>query len=196
MTMKHPPENIENFEFNIGKAPELRCVNWQVTTTCNECECCRVRILLIESREWFPRAGEHTKRRFVLGLVRRFHSVQLLQYIIMILKPLIGKDYTYARSRTNPSIAGDGADMGCDRALTSSFIDENIANVWTWFKEAKYWSKANYMLGLLQFCDGNLLHTIGTQARTMLAAELKAAEGFNNYDGRLWNRLICSLSIR
>ncbi|XP_072044586.1 F-box and WD repeat domain containing protein 10B-like isoform X2 [Amphiura filiformis] len=179
--MKHPPENAEHFEFNLGKAPNLRCVNSEVTV-CNECECCRMRILLTETREWFPRAGEHTKRRFILGLVRRFHSVNLLQYVIMLLKPLIGKDYTYARSRTNPGIVGDRADMGCNRALRNTSVDNQIASLWDWFKDAQYWSKANYILGLLQFCDGNLLHTIGTQARTMLAAELKAAEGFNDDD--------------
>lgn len=181
--MKHPPENTEHFEFNLGKAPDLRCINGEGTTTCNKCECCRIRVLLLETQEWFPRAGEHTKRRFVLGLVRRFQSVNLLQYVIMILKPLIGKDFTYARSRTNPGVIGDKADMGCDRALRNAAIDEEIGKIWDWFKNAQYWSKANYVLGLLQFCDGNLLHTVGTQARTMLAAELRAAKGFND-DGK------------
>ena len=81
--------------------------------------------------------------------------------------------------------------MGSDRALKNTTVDREIANLWEWFKDAQYWSKANYILGLLQFCDGNLLHTIGTQARTMLAAELKAAEGFGDDedDGRCKKQL-------
>ncbi|XP_038064299.1 CMT1A duplicated region transcript 1 protein-like [Patiria miniata] len=180
--MKHPSENVEHFEYNLGKAPELRCEYGTVTTTCDRCESCRIRHRLARTRQWFLRAGEKTRKTFMLGLVRQFNSLTLLRYAVNLLNPLIGKDFTYARSRTHPSVGGDGASTGDDRALWTSKTEQTVTEAWQWFKEAKYWSKANYLLGVLQMCNGELLYSIGTLARTMLASEERAREGVCNED--------------
>ena len=176
--MKHPSKNVEEFEYNLGKAPDLRCENGTITTTCDKCESCRIRNHLTKTRQWFLRAGEKTRKNFMLGMIRRFHSINLLSYIANLLRPLIGKDFTYARSRTNPSVAGDGASTGDNRALWNSETEQRVTECWLWFKDARYWSKTNYLLGVLQMCNGELLYSIGTLARTMLAAEQRAAEGY------------------
>jgi hypothetical protein len=36
--MKHAGSNVEVFEFNLGQAQQLRCVNRSKATTCGECE--------------------------------------------------------------------------------------------------------------------------------------------------------------
>nr|XP_006821837.1 PREDICTED: F-box/WD repeat-containing protein 10-like [Saccoglossus kowalevskii] len=172
--MKHPSENSENFEFNLGKALQLRCVYSGMATTCGECESCKLGAKLATTREWFLRAGEYTKRRFVLGLVRRFRSVDLIRYIIGLLKPLLCKDFTYARSRTNPASKGDQADMCGDRALNPSTVDKEISETWHWFLNSKYWTKANFLLGVMQMAEPELLYVMGTQARTMLISEEKS----------------------
>ncbi|XP_033630134.1 CMT1A duplicated region transcript 1 protein-like [Asterias rubens] len=180
--MKHPSKNVEEFEYNLGKAPDLRCENGTITTTCDKCESCRIRNHLTKTRQWFLRAGEKTRKNFMLGMIRRFHSINLLSYITNLLRPLIGKDFTYARSRTNPSVAGDGASTGDNRALWNSETEQRVTECWLWFKDARYWSKTNYLLGVLQMCNGELLYCIGTLARTMLAAEQRAAEGYVHED--------------
>ncbi|XP_077979632.1 F-box and WD repeat domain containing protein 10B-like [Glandiceps talaboti] len=178
--MKHPSEKSENFEFNLGKAPELRCVYSEVTTVCGECESCKLGAKLNHTKEWFLRAGEYTKRKFVLGIVRRFNSLDLLQYVVSLLRPLLYKDFTYARSRSNPASKEDQADMSGDRALNTGIVDLDISETWQWFTNAKYWTKANYLLGLMQMASPELLYVMGSQARTMLISEQKANE-------REWN---------
>ncbi|XP_071953237.1 F-box and WD repeat domain containing protein 10B-like isoform X2 [Antedon mediterranea] len=174
--MRHPPQNTIQYELNIGKAPDLRCVHSQVATTCGNCDSCQLGSKLIQTKEWFLRAGETTRQKFLLGMVQRSHSADLLRYIVNLLKPLLCKDYTYARSRTNPSIIGDFAEFSSERALQKSDIEDAMQELWDWFIEAGYWSKANYMLGVLQSCNGDLLYKTATLARVMLANEQKVEE--------------------
>ncbi|XP_072168163.1 F-box and WD repeat domain containing protein 10B-like [Diadema setosum] len=169
--MKHPPRTTENFEFNLGKSPDLRCLASRGTTICTKCESCVVRTRLIETRQWFLRAGEKSKRRFLLGLVRRFHSANLFAYVVQILKPLCGKDYLYSRSRANPGLDGDHIDAGHDRALRNQATEETIQDSLRWFSAAPYWSKSNYILGVLQMCSGELVHAVNKLAQTMLNNE-------------------------
>ncbi|XP_035670522.1 CMT1A duplicated region transcript 1 protein-like [Branchiostoma floridae] len=169
--MKHPPDTTEVVEFNLGRAPTLRCTSGQPATTCGHCEACRLGATISFTREWFLRAGDHSKRRFLLGLPRRFHSAELMEYVVSLLSPLLYKDYTYARCRTNPSLPGDSSTLSGDRALNRRELRQHIADTWAWFAEASYWSKANYMLGVMQFCEPQMLYSLGTQARTMLQAQ-------------------------
>ncbi|XP_063961224.1 F-box and WD repeat domain containing protein 10B-like [Lytechinus pictus] len=169
--MKHPPTSTENFEFNIGQSPDLRCLAAKGTTTCTRCESCVVRTRLLDTRQWFPRAGETSRKKFVLGLVRRFNSANLFSYIVGILKPLCGKDYLYSRSRANPGLVGDHVDAGCDRALRKQVIDTMMSDTLRWFASAPYWSKSNYALGVLQTCNGELVHAVYKFSQTMLMNE-------------------------
>ena len=172
--MKHPAKNVETFEFNLGQAPKLRCINTDETTVCGSCEACILTDKLNSVKTWFLRAGDQSKRRYTLGLVKRCHSVDLVQYLINLLQPLLCKDFTYARMRTKPSLATDRATMSQDRALSAEELEKNIAESWFWFQAANYWTKSNFLLGVLQSCDAHLLHAVGTQARTLLASERKA----------------------
>ncbi|XP_078658550.1 F-box and WD repeat domain containing protein 10B-like [Branchiostoma floridae x Branchiostoma belcheri] len=169
--MRQPPDTTEVVEFNLGRAPTLRCTSGQPATTCGDCEACRLGATISFTREWFLRAGDASKRRFLLGLPRRFQSAQLMEYVVSLLSPLLYKDYTYARCRTNPSLPGDSSTLSGDRALNRRELRQHIADTWAWFAEASYWSKANYMLGVMQFCEPQMLYSLGTQARTMLQAQ-------------------------
>ena len=172
--MKHTTTSREVYEFNLGKAPELRCVHSQDNTICGECECCCLTKKLTDVKEWFFRAGDQSKKRFTLGLVRRLHSVDLMSHLVSLLQPLLCKDFMYARSRTNPSLNTDRCTMSSDRALDAHEIERKIAETWYWFQGANYWTKWNFILCLLQQCDAHLLNVIGTQARTQLTSEQKA----------------------
>ena len=102
--MKHPSSNKETYEFNLGKAKELRCMGNSETTICGECEACALTKQITQVKRWMFRAGDQSRKRFVLGLVRRLHSVDLLEYVTKLLQPLACKDFMYAKTRTNPSL--------------------------------------------------------------------------------------------
>ena len=174
--MKHPSSLQEAAEFNLGRALELRCVNSKDATVCGECETCTLTHKLRDVREWFYRFGDHSKKRFMLGLLRRTRSIDMLKNLVLLLQPTLNKDYTYARSRTNPSLETDTATLSSDRAISATTVEQITISMWEWFSRANYWTKMNFALNLLQMCGVNLLHTLYTQARTLLASEMKAAE--------------------
>lgn len=181
--------NSEQYVLNIGKALELKCAQPLMDQECGECEVCLLAQSIIATRNWFWRCSDQVKKRFVIGIVQRFHSVDLLKHTIRLLRPLLAKDYTYARSRTAPGLNTDTARLSSNRALSSSEIEVNIRYTWNWFVSSNYWTKSNFLLGLLQMCNMHLLFTAGNHAKTLLAAEVKALShrGDVSYDSHTSN---------
>lgn len=173
-SMKHPSANLEVFEFNIGKAQSLRCAGSSRAISCGECETCLLTDRMKHAKEFFPKMGDHSKKRFMLGLMRRFHSVDLLQQMVSLLQPLTCKDFTYSRSRVAPSLDTDSSTFSSDRAMDLMEVEQFVTGTWMWFQKSNYWTKANFALSLLRLCDSSLLHTLGSQARTLLISEEKA----------------------
>ena len=174
--MKHTQTNIEQYEFNLGKAHELRCVNTGKSTVCGQCETCQLTLKLKEMKEWFHRLGDYSRKKFMLGLLRRIHSVDLLQQLVSLLQPVVMKDFMYARTRSQPSLKTDVMTLSADRALLEDDVLQYITSTWDWFVKSSYWSKANFAFSLLQACDAHLLHLLYTQANTLLVSERKALE--------------------
>lgn len=166
--------NAECYEFNLGKAGELSCSQTIEGRDCGECEVCLLTQSLISTRNWFWRCSDQVKKRFLVGLVQRYHSVDLLKYTVQLLKPLIGKDFTYTRSRIVPGLESDSAQSSSDRALDMAVVDKSIKYTWNWFVSSNYWTKSNFTLGLFKMCDSQLLFTVGNLAKTMLSSEVKA----------------------
>ncbi|XP_074649289.1 F-box and WD repeat domain containing protein 10B-like [Tubulanus polymorphus] len=173
--MKHPENNCEPFEFNIGRAFDLRCVeNADGPTVCGACEACQIIAHLDNAIAWFERFGSQAKQRFLHGLVRRFRSVDLLEYVVSLLQPLLCKDYTYTRTRTKPSQQVDQPTMTGDHALDIADLEDELVEIFHWFMKANYWTKTNFVLGILKICDMPLLFSVGTLARTLLSSERNA----------------------
>ena len=179
-TMKHPSPQIESFVFNLGKASDLRC-NANDQKICGKCDGCVLQAKIAPTKSWLSRAGDQTKRRFVLGLLRRLHSVDLVKYVVNLLQPLLCKDFMYARSRSKPSLATDSATLSNDRALSVVDLEKFIAETWDWFQSATYWIKSNFLINVLQECEQNLLFLIANQARTLLTSEEAAFIPFGGY---------------
>ena len=168
--MKHPSPQVESFVFNLGKAQGLRCTGTD-KKICGKCEGCLFQMKITPVKAWLCRAGDQAKRRFMLGLLRRLHSVDLVRYVVNLLQPMLCKDFMYARSRSKPSLATDSATMSNDRALNVVELEKNIAETWDWFQSSSYWTKSNFIVTMLQECEQHLLHSIGIQARTLLTSE-------------------------
>ncbi|CAL1542800.1 unnamed protein product [Lymnaea stagnalis] len=180
--MKHPSSHKEEHEFNIGQALELRCKNTPTYTACGQCQTCTLTSKIKEFKEWFFRFGDHSKKRFMLGLLRRIRSVDLLKNLITLLQPVVNKDQTYARARTHPSLKTDVATISSDRAMNSNQVEQVTISTWEWFSHATYWTKMNFALNLLQKCDAHLIYELYMQARTLLASEIKAEETLKEVD--------------
>ncbi|KAL8573173.1 hypothetical protein ACOMHN_036158 [Nucella lapillus] len=174
--MKHSQSNIEQYEFNLGKAHQLRCVNSGKCTVCGQCESCQLTVRLKDMKEWFHRLGDYSRKKFMLGLLRRIHSVDLLRQLVTLLQPVVMKDCMYARTRSQPSLKTDVMTLSGDRALSEDDVLQYITSTWDWFVKLSYWSKANFAMNLLQACDAHLLSLLYTQANTLLVSEKKATE--------------------
>jgi F-box/WD-40 domain protein 10 len=171
-TMKHAAPNVEQYEFNLGAAKMLRCLTGK-STICGKCETCQFTLKMKDLREWFHRLGDFSRKKFMLGLLRRIHSVDLLRQLVSLLQPLLTKDHVYARARSQPSLETDVMTLSADRALQGEDVLNYITMTWDWFANASYWSKANFAFHVLQRCDAHLLHLLHAQARTLLVSEQK-----------------------
>lgn len=172
--------NSEYYEFSVGKAGELRCAQALEDRECGECESCLLTHSIISTKNWFWRCSHQVKKRFLMGIVQRYHSVDLLKYTMQILQPLISKDYTYARNRIVPSLETDTAQASSNRALSMVDIDHSIKYTWNWFVSSNYWTKSNFLLGLFKMCDIHLLFMVGNHAKTLLSSEIKALASKGN----------------
>ncbi|XP_069808291.1 F-box and WD repeat domain containing protein 10B-like [Dendropsophus ebraccatus] len=173
-------ETMEISEFRLQCAPELRCENQAARMPmCQECQTCALANKLAVTKELFIRAGHGSQRKFLFGVIRRFRSRDLLVYMENVLEPALGKDFTYSRSRINPSLAQDFSTSGSDRALNKHDLHRFMAETWEWFRSASYWTKANYTLHLLQMCSSHLLQSAANLIHVLIAQDgQQAAETF------------------
>uniref|UniRef100_UPI00398E39CE F-box and WD repeat domain containing protein 10B isoform X2 n=1 Tax=Pristiophorus japonicus TaxID=55135 RepID=UPI00398E39CE len=156
-------------DFNIHSSANQTCLTDDCSAPpCGSCYTCTLELRLVSTRQWFPRAGDLSKRHFVIGLVRRIDSLDLLRQLDRLLQATLGKDFTHSRASINPSLDEDLSTLGSDRALSKVALHKYIFGTWQWFADSGYWTKTNYVLGLLQMCDVKLLHVVGNLIRTLL----------------------------
>lgn len=186
--MRQPDRNSSVYELSISRAPKLRCVNSTIKS-CMTCEACKLGSKLNRTKEWFVRCGDPAKRRFILGLIHRFESLDLFMYISFILKPLQYKDFTYTRSRSKPSLQLDSASPPTNHALDENELEEAIEDTWLWFVDSAYWTKLNFMLGVMQWCDSPLLFLMANKTRTMYQRERRKQRAIE--EGILEEGMLC-----
>ena len=167
--MRQPGRGSSLYQLSISRAPELRCVN--PVKSCGVCEDCCLGAKLNHTKEWFCRCGEPVKRKFILGLVQRFDSMDLLEYVTSLLQSFQYKDFTYMRSRSKPSLMVDTSSPPTNHALNEDELLQTIDDYLEWFSGSTYWTKANYLLGLMQLCDTHLLHILATKTRALCERE-------------------------
>ncbi|XP_063817096.1 F-box and WD repeat domain containing protein 10B [Pseudophryne corroboree] len=168
---------MEISEFKLQRAPGLRCENQSSRVPlCQVCKTCILATNIATTKEWFLRAGESSQRKFLFGVIRRLKSLDLLAYTEKALQPALGKDFTYSRSRINPSLAIDFSISSSDRALSRHLLRQFMAEMWEWFKAGSYWTKANYALLLLQMCSPHLLHSAANLIHVLTVQERQQVE--------------------
>lgn len=159
-------------ELDVRFAPDLRCENrTSKVPLCRACETCVLAARVAAAKEWFPRAGNRSQRRFLFGVVRRMKSADLLAFLEKALQPALGKDFTYSRSQISPGLARDLATAGSDRGLDGRQLQQFMAETWDWVKDGSYWTKANYALQLLRMCDPHLLHSAANLIHVLIVQQ-------------------------
>ncbi|XP_032899847.1 CMT1A duplicated region transcript 1 protein [Amblyraja radiata] len=162
----------EASEFNISTSDTYTCLSARCSERpCGSCQTCNLDRKLVYTKEWFIRAGDLSKQHFLKGLIRRIGSKDLLRQVDRLLEPAFGKDFTHARSSANPSLPEDLPTNGSDRSLNKAALHQYIVQTWVWFAKSTYWTKANYVLGVLQLCDAKLLFLLANLIRALILSE-------------------------
>ena len=142
-------------------------------TFCGTCTSCRFTTKLTDSTRWLSRAGESTKRTFLIGLLVRCKSVPVLESIRDVLQVTFGKDFTYSRSK-RPSLADDVMTLSSNRALDRKLFSADVVETLNWFSCSQDWIKSSYLLSVLSLCDTGLLHMLANLNDVLLAREQRA----------------------
>ncbi|KAJ8390696.1 hypothetical protein AAFF_G00100760 [Aldrovandia affinis] len=129
---------------------------------------------LYDTTQWLSRAGRASKLRFLIGILVRCDSVDILENTHKIVQVTLGKDFTYARSRQKPRVPDDLTTWSSDRAMEGKPLGTEVPKTWDWFSGSKYWVKANYILGLLSLCDTELLRALGNLIGVLIEKERRA----------------------
>lgn len=130
---------------------------------------CHYTTKLYNSTQWLIGAAENAKRRFLTGILERCQSLEILEHVQNVLQVTMGKDFTYTRSRVK---AGDTANVSNTNSTPDAkLLGNEMLNTWEWFKNSPKLTKTNYLLGLLAFCDAELLHVLGNLTRVLIARE-------------------------
>ena len=156
--MKCPDERLEAFEFNIGRAPELRCTNRHKATTCGSCETCVLGLRIANVAGWFCQAGLRHQKSLVVGLIRRVNSADLLRNIVRTLRPLASKDSVYALNRGYQTIDGERIAIDGNGRVVDRTVERCIEETLDWFTAANYWTKANFLNAILRISAVQLLN--------------------------------------
>lgn len=153
-------------EYKLKYTPDLRCEKQtDLVPVCYRCKSCILSWKIFSTREWFVRASQATQRTFVMGIINRFESHDLLKYSWNLLQAIDTKDFTYSRSCVSSTFRASSA---LDRAMDPQKLAQSMADLWRWFVGACFWTKANYILLLLQMCDSQLLLMAATLIRILL----------------------------
>ncbi|KAL0983783.1 hypothetical protein UPYG_G00132750 [Umbra pygmaea] len=164
----------------FDKVDKIRCKKDNVHfNTCGSCQSCLFTSKLYDSTQWLPRAGDASKRRFLTGILVRCQSLEILQNIKEVLKVTLGKDFTYTRSLHKPSLPEDMVTWSSDRGLDTKVLRKDIMDTWNWFSRSSYWTKFNYLLGILSLCDTELLHVLRNLTDVLIVREKRAFLQFN-----------------
>ncbi|XP_020822259.1 F-box and WD repeat domain containing protein 10B [Phascolarctos cinereus] len=163
---------MEKLEFRLDCAPDLRCEQkTEYLPMCQKCETCVLAWKIFSTREWFCRISERSQQKFLVRILKRLKSLELLDYFEKVLSTSQGKEFTYFRCRAI-------IDRKTDKKITCSKIkkvDEKakdaMLDTLRWFGNSSYRTKVHYTLLLLQLCDSSLLFNAASVIRFLIVRQ-------------------------
>ncbi|KAM7381304.1 hypothetical protein PAMA_012246 [Pampus argenteus] len=113
------------------------------------------------------RVSDEFKRRFVLELLLRCKSVQVLEHVQYVLGVTSWTFFTYARSRS-PTSPQDFPCRGSHRALGGKPLGIDMNEIWDWFSISPDWIKTRYLCRLFLLCESELLRMVANLTSVLL----------------------------
>ena len=86
----------------------------------------------------------------------------------------------------------DSSSPPTNHALDAADLDKAIQETWLWFSESAYWTKLNFMLGIMQQCDSQLLFIMACSIKTMWQRERRRQRAVDEgivEEGKIRNHL-------
>ncbi|KAM7370542.1 hypothetical protein PAMP_010078 [Pampus punctatissimus] len=124
------------------------------------------------------RVSDEFKRRFVLELLLRCKSVQVLEHVQCVLGVTSWTVFTYARSRS-PSSPQDFPWRGSDRASDGKPLGIDVNEIWDWFSSSPDWIKTRYLCRLFLLCESELLRMVANLTSVLLVRLKRGFLQFN-----------------
>ncbi|XP_061086546.1 F-box and WD repeat domain containing protein 10B [Conger conger] len=173
--MKHF-EDRELCQFRLGFENQLWCRGEDCKfRTCGSCQSCVCVNKLHDTTQWLEKAGGALKLKFLMGVLIRCKSVDILESTLKIIQVALGKDFTYARSRQKPKAPDDLTTWSHSGTIDRKWLGTTVLETWDWFSGSKYWVKANYIIGLLSLCETGLLQALSNLTRVLIEREKQAS---------------------
>lgn len=128
-------------------------------------------IKLYTSTQWLMRAEEPAKRRFLIGILVRCQSLELLQSVHSVLQVTQGAYFTYTRCQVNAGHMVTAPSTHSSSASDAVLLGKEMLNIWEWFANSTDLTKTKYFFGLLASCSSDQLYMLCNLARLLIARE-------------------------
>uniref|UniRef100_A0A3Q4BYG8 Uncharacterized protein n=1 Tax=Mola mola TaxID=94237 RepID=A0A3Q4BYG8_MOLML len=149
-------------------------------TMCGMCPSCVFAPEPPGSTHCLWKASDKFKRRFVVKLILRCTSTQVLQSIQSALGVTSCTLFTYARSRS-PCSPQDYPGRSADPELDAKPLDSDVNEIWDWFARSPNWIKSRYLIHLLSRCDLEMLRMVANLTSVLLVRQKR---GFLQFHGK------------
>nr|XP_018668012.1 F-box/WD repeat-containing protein 10-like [Ciona intestinalis] len=114
--------------------------------------------VLKRTHAWILRSDVHAVRDFMLGIIKRVPSLDILHQTARILSSLLSKDYIYARSQSNSSCIEMKEFVSCNMGMIQQ---EEISSIYEWFTNSDNMKKKHFILQLVRMvADPSILYDV------------------------------------
>uniref|UniRef100_I3JME6 F-box and WD repeat domain containing 10 n=1 Tax=Oreochromis niloticus TaxID=8128 RepID=I3JME6_ORENI len=128
------------------------------------------------------KVSDEFKRRFVLTLLLRCRSVQVLESIQGVLRGATSWTlHTYARSRS-PITPQEHPFRSSHQGHDGKPLGVNVKEIWKWFSSSPDWVKSSYVCRIFSLCDSELLRMVANLTNVLL---VRQKSGFLEFNGKI-----------
>lgn len=160
---------------NDGKTPTERC-----SALCGMCPSCVFAPEPPGSDHCLWTATDDLRRKFIVGLILRCTSVNVLQTVREALRFTSWALFNYGRSESLSGVENNPSSTR-NRAAEGKPLGLDVNGIRDWFTSSSDTTKLRYILRLLSFCDSELLRMAANLTSVLLVRQQR---GLVHTDGK------------
>lgn len=160
---------------NESETPAERC-----STLCGMCASCVFAPEPPGSARCLWTVSDELRRNFIVGLILRCTSVNLLQSIQEALSFTSWDFFNYGRSESLICVQNNLSSTR-NRASDEKPLGLEVNEIWDWFTGSSDMTKSRYLLRLFSFCDSELLRMAANLTNVLLVRQQR---GLLQIDGK------------